>query len=67
MNPWGLTQSEEQAMRLLIEAGSQKTAAAEYGCHHKSFCRTIAQATEKMHERTPIRAVVAFDRWERSK
>ena len=67
MNPWNLTQKEEQALRLLIEAGSQKVVALEMGCTSGRLSNILTRAAERMNERTHIKAVLAFDRWERSK
>jgi DNA-binding CsgD family transcriptional regulator len=67
MNPWGLTEKEEQAMRLLIEHGSQKVVALTMGCTAGRLSNILTKASERIGERTHIKAVLAFDRYERNK
>lgn len=64
MNPWNLTEKEEQAMRLLIEHGSQKVVAMEMGYSKGHLSKILTTAADKLGEPTHIRAVLTFDRWE---
>lgn len=67
MNPWNLNAQEEQALRLLIEHGSQKVVALTAGLSNSRVSNILTKATKKMEEKTHIKALLAFDRWERSK
>lgn len=64
-NPWNLNDQEEQAMRLLIEHGSQKLVAFTLGVGANRVSERLTKATEKMKERTHIKALLAYDRWSR--
>jgi DNA-binding CsgD family transcriptional regulator len=67
MNPWGLTEKEEQAMRLLIEHGSQKVVALTMGCTAGRLSNILTKASERIGQRTHLKAVIEFDRYQRSK
>lgn len=65
VNPWNLTDREEQSLRLLIEHGSQKMVAMTMNIAGCEVSKVLTKAQKKMDERTHLRAVLAFDRWAR--
>lgn len=61
-NPWGLAPREAEAMSLLAETGSSKTAADRMNLSFKTVDALAERARSRMEARTRLQAVVLWDR-----
>jgi DNA-binding CsgD family transcriptional regulator/NTP pyrophosphatase (non-canonical NTP hydrolase) len=63
-NPWNLTAAHIRALRSVIQAGSNKAAAAQLGLSVKTIEAHLAALRKRIGTRTPRQALIEFDRWD---
>lgn len=64
-NPWALTGTEWEGVRLIVEGLSQVEAAERMSMSNKTLQTHICRAKEKMAAGTLVHMAVLFDRWTR--
>jgi DNA-binding NarL/FixJ family response regulator len=65
-NPWKLTERQQEVLTALADIGCRKVLAYEQGVTEQALCSVLRAAARRMSLRTPLQAVVAYDRWARA-
>ena len=64
--PWSLTKREFELLDGMARTGSMKAAYIEMGIALQTASELMRRAKNRMGARTPLQAVLTFDRWKRS-
>lgn len=62
-NPWNLTPREAEVLTAMAETGLDKLVADRLGITQQRVSQIMRSAMDRIGVRTPMQAVVAYDRW----